>query len=435
MLLITVDDLNDWTEPGGGHPQALTPNFIRFAEEAITFTNGYANSPVCNPSRVSFLTGFHANASGILFNNPNRHVNESSQELRDSPVLEAAKTLPEYFTDQGYKTISMGKVFHDPNSDTENWDQWQRTFGNYGNPAFKPREMANGIPKGLISSNMDWGPTSIDKTETQDFITANWVASRIQSLVDTSFLVATGIYRPHLKWYLPSEYFVKFPLGEIIVPIINRSDLDDIDRPLTPENSIDFQVIDSLDLKRAATRAYLASVNYADEALGILLNGLEMSHNYHNTVVIVVGDHGWHLGEKLRYKKETLWEEGTKTIFMIRIPGHPMAGEKIDVPISLIDIYPTLVELCNLPPNSNLQGESVLPIIDDPQLYGNKLVHSTIGPADHSIRTRRWRYTKYRSGTEELYDHQNDSLEHTNLIHDTDYQEVVSRLKISLVLL
>ncbi len=432
VLLITVDDLNDWTEPGGGHPQTLTPNFSRFAEESITFTNAYANSPVCNPSRVSFLTGFRANSTGIFFNSPNKHVNESSQELRDSPPLTSAKTLPQYFSGHGYETISMGKVFHDPNSDTENWDQWQRTFGDYGKPDFERGKLANGIPKGLIRSNMDWAVTSIEKSETQDFITANWVSSRIQSLVNTSFLVATGIYRPHLKWYLPGEYFEKFPLDEIVLPSIDKTDLEDIDRPFPTATSRSFQVIDSLDMKDEAVRSYLASINYADEALGIILDGLEMSPQYNNTVVVIVGDHGWHLGEKLRYNKSTLWEEGTKTTFMIKIPGHPMSGQKIDVPVSLLDLYPTLVELCNLPPNSNLQGESILPIIDNPDQYANRLVYSTIGPENHSIRTKKWRYTRYRKGTEELYDHENDSLEHTNLIHDNAYSDNLAKLKFSM---
>ncbi len=432
VLLITIDDLNDWTEPGGGHPQTLTPNLTRFAAEAITFTNGYSNSPICNPSRSSFLTGFLANSTGVFFNGPSRLVNETSQTMRDAPVLASAKTLPEYFSEHGYKAISMGKVFHDPNSDTENWDQWQRTFGDYGDPEREEGKMANGIEEGLIDANMDWGPTEVEKSETRDFITANWVSNRIQALMDTSFLVATGIYRPHLKWYVPGEFFEKFPLDEIIVPAINETDLDDIESPFPRGFSRNFPTIDSLDLKDEAVRAYLASVNYADEALGVILDGLEMSHHYDNTVVVIVGDHGWHLGEKLRYKKTSLWEEGTKTTFMIKIPGHPMTGQKIDVPVSLLDLYPTLVELCNLPPNSNLQGESVLSIIDEPQLHRNRAVYSTIGPKDQSIKTKRWRYTRYRTGTEELYDHENDSLEHRNLINDDGYSDILSTLKISL---
>ena len=431
VLLIVVDDLNDWTGPGGGHPQTLTPNLNDFAQGAITFTNGHANSPVCNPSRVSFLSGLKANTSGIFFNGSSSHTNHSSQDLRDAPALSTVKTMPQYFGEWGYHTVAMGKIFHDPNSDTENWNQWQRTFGNYGTPEFEDGKLANGLDLGLVSRNLDWAGTDIEKEETLDFLTADWIASRIPTM-EPSFFVAAGIFKPHLKWYLPNEYFEKFDLEEIQLPSIRLDDLEDIIKPFPRNGGPDFPTIDSLGLKPDVVRGYLASVNYADDALGMILDGLESSQYNDNTIVVVIGDHGWHLGEKLRYKKSTLWEEGTKTTFMIRIPGHPQSGQKIDVPVSLIDIYPTLLELCNLPPNSNLDGESLLGLIDNPEIYQDHLVHTTIGPEDHSIRTKNWRLIRYRTGTLELYNHEQDSLEHFNLADNPEYSNVLERLTISL---
>ncbi len=431
VLLIIIDDLNDWTEPGEGHPQSLTPHIARFAKEAITFQNGYANVPICNPSRVSFLTGIRPTSSGVYFNSPRKQTNFSSQELRSSPVLMSAKTISEYFGDNNYVTIGMGKIFHVTNSNQEVWSEWERTYGNYGTSSHKPGFLANGVPVGLTDPHLDWGTTDMLKEFTRDFNTANRIADRI-GVQDSNFLAVAGIYRPHLPWYVPSEYFEKFDLTNTIIPEIDPYDLDDIEKSFSNLRSVNYEVIDSLNLKREVVRGYLAAINYADEALGVLLGGLENSRHSSNTIVVIIGDHGWHLGEKLRYKKRTLWEEGTKTTFMIKIPGHPMSGQRIDVPVSLIDLYPTLLELCNLPPNSNLEGESLLPIIDAPGSHEDRIVHNVLTPFDHSIRTKRWRYTTYDAGGEELYDHQNDSLEHKNLIHDFAYKGVVDELKFKL---
>lgn len=430
VLVIIVDDLNDWTEPGGGHPQSITPNFTRFAEEAITFRNAHSNSPICNPSRISFLTGIRPTSSGVFFNSPRRKTNFSPQDLRSNSVLSTAKALPEYFADNDYATIGMGKIFHSANSHSELWSRWTRVFGNYGSPDQEDGFLANGVPEGLTDTHMDWGTTDEDKNATRDFITANWIADQI-AIQDSSFLAVAGIYRPHLPWYLPSEYFDKFDLESIIVPSIDSDDLGDVGE-LSISPSVNYPTLDSLDLKKEAVQAYLAAINYADESLGIILNGLEESRHSSNTIVVIIGDHGWHLGEKLRYKKKTLWDEGTKTTFMIKIPGHPGSGEKIDAAVSLLDLYPTLLELCNMPPNSNLEGESLLSIIENPEAYNDRIVLSTLAPNDYSVKSKRWRYTEYGTGTKELYDHENDSLERINLISDADYTDIASKLKISM---
>jgi len=222
VLFIAIDDLNDWTGFLGGHPQTLTPHMDKLAGEGMVFEKAYCAAPVCNPSRASLLTGYRPSTTGVY---GNEHF------MRGSAVLQNARTLPQYFSDHGYFTTARGKIFHTANgkwADTASWNQFVKTVGGYGTPHKQSGMMASGIPKGEVDANFDWGPTDAKFEETQDYLTAQWAADQFEKDFDKPFFIGCGIFRPHLVWQVPQQFFDKFPEEKMILPEVNESDYDDI---------------------------------------------------------------------------------------------------------------------------------------------------------------------------------------------------------------
>ena len=183
VLFIAIDDLNDWTGFLGGHPQTQTPNMDKLAAEGMVFEKAYCAAPVCNPSRTALLTGYRPSSTGIYGN---------ENYMRSSDVLQNARTLPQYFSDNGYFTTARGKIFHTANgrwADTISWNQFVKTTGNYGTPQKQPGMMASGIPKGEVDANFDWGPTNAKFEETQDYLTAEWAANQFEKDFDKPFFI------------------------------------------------------------------------------------------------------------------------------------------------------------------------------------------------------------------------------------------------------
>ncbi len=417
VLFIAIDDLNNWTGFAGGHPQTQTPNMDKLAKQGVVFENAYCAASVCNPSRAALMSGYLPSSTGVYGN---------STQMRDSEVLKNALTIPQWFSKHGYFTTARGKIFHSANgekADTISWDKWVKTSGGYGAIKKEKGYLANGIPTGEADDNFDWGPTDAEFEETQDYITAKWAAEQLQKNYDKPFFLACGIFRPHLKWHVPKEFFDKFPEEEMILPEINENDHDDIPgSALGPSKN--YFAAKKYNKQQAAIQAYLACVNYADACVGVVLDALEKSKYADNTIVVLWGDHGWHLGEKLRYKKFTLWEEACKMPLIFKVPGVTGADSRCNSPVSLMDLYPTLVELCGLPANSENEGNSIVPLLKDVNTTWDKPALTTLGFNRHSVRNKKWRYTRYQDGAEELYDHKKDPLEWKNLANDSKYDSV-----------
>ncbi len=331
VLFIAVDDLNDWVSVFGGHPKAVTPHIDRFAESgAVVFQNAHCAGPVCGPSRSAMLSGFMPSRSGIYGN---------SNNMRDAALVNEHATLPEYFSKNGYYSLSMGKIFHKHDAaqgrDEGQWafDRHEATKG--GSPVDKTRftsriqniiEGRPGPPSehtGAIGTEFAWGPTIDRKEETKDYRTAQWAAQQLQESYEKPFFMAIGISRPHLPFYVPQEFFDLYdPKGEYMPPY-KPDDLEDI---LTPSGKQKFKAhtdylwLKQNDLLDEAARAYLAASSYADACLGVIFEGLKRSPHYDNTIVVVWGDHGWHLGEKLKYRKGTGWSESTRIPLLVRLP-------------------------------------------------------------------------------------------------------------------
>ena len=431
IQFIYKDDLNDCVRVLKGHPQTLTPNIDRLARQSTLFTHAYTAAPVCNPSRTALLTGIHPFTSGIY---------ENKQSMRASAVLKDAYTLPQYFRNHGYTTMGSGKIFH-YSYDTLSWDQYWPSIDKIRPDDPEPTNPPlHGMP--VYGRFFDWGPIDVSHAEMGDWQVAEWVSEQLGKEYDKPFFLACGFYKPHLPWYLPQKYFDRFPLDEIVLPSVKEDDLDDvpaIGRALAkewvpnrdiPGDSVegDHRMVLRYEQWKQGVQAYLAAISFADECLGKVLNALENSSYRDNTIVVLWSDHGYHLGEKLHWRKSTLWEEATRSLLMFQVPGVTQADIVVPSPVSLVDIYPTLVDLSELPPNPDLQGQSLKPLLKNPALDWEQPVITTFRPGNYSIRSRHWRYTRYADGSEELYDHKIDSLEWKNLATDPQHISIKQEL-------
>ncbi len=419
VLFIAIDDLNDWVGCLGGHPQAKTPNIDRLARRGVLFENAFCAAPACNPSRAALMTGIRPSTSGIYLN---------SQPWRKSPVLKDAVTLPQYFMANGYKALGSGKIYHGRFPDPSSWQEyWPSQNKNRPDDPMPPNRPLNGIPN---TRHFDWGSIDVSKKEMGDWKVADWVIGQLEKKHDNPFFLACGFFRPHLPWYVPKEYFDMHPLEEIILPRVNNNDLDDVPpaavRMAKPNG--DHANVLKYHQWRKAVQAYLASTSFVDEMLGRVVDALDKSEYNKNTIIVLWSDHGWHLGEKLHWRKFALWEEATHNILMIVAPGITKPESRCSWPVSLLDIYPTLVDLCGFESKKELAGNSLLPVLKNPQLKWNKPVLTTYGRKNHTIRSRRWRYIRYADGSEELYDRRNDPLEWKNMADRPNYERIKKRL-------
>ena len=435
VLFIAVDDLNDWVGCFGGNPQAITPHMDEFARTGgMVFSRAYCPSTVCCPSRSAMLTGILPSDSGVYGN---------SQNLKNADRTKNAVTLPQYFSKHGYFTLSRGKIFH-KHATAGGLDEGQWAFDKFvptsslgssspdtsAGPANK-LPMPDGSRARGKSAAFDWGPTGGSDEGTKDYQTALWAAGELEKGFGKPFFMAVGLSKPHLPWFVPQKYFDMYPLDKIVPPEYRADDLDDI-KLANGRNkygpSEDFLRVKKYDRFKEAARAYLAAVSYADDCIGVMLDALTRSRYADNTIVVIWGDHGWFLSEKLKYRKTHLWEESARCPLIVKAPGLTEADLRCDRVVNLMDLYPTLVDLCGLPPKTNIAGRSIKELLAKPDARWDYPTLTTYQKGNHSIRSERWRYTKYADDVEELYDHENDPMEWTNLAGDPKHGTVKSDL-------
>ncbi len=359
----------------------------------------------------------------------------NSQNMLNSSLVQKYATLPEYFDKFGYDTLSRGKIFHAHatagGSDRGQWafESWERSSGgtpvNQGKLTSRDRNLINGVPGPPSEfdtpggSEFSWGPTVGGFEQTSDYLTARWAADQLAAEHDKPFFLAVGLSKPHLPFYSPQEFFDLYPLDKVKANPILEDDLADIltsgGKPkFRPTN--DFLWIKQNDLFAEVTQAYLACISYADACVGVVLDGLQQSRFADNTIVIIWGDHGWHLGEKLRYRKATAWSEATRLPLIIRTPNMDQQRNCVQ-PVNLIDLYPTLVDYCGLPKKLVIDGDSLVPLLNDPNAKWREATVTIFGDGDASVVGQRWRFIHRRDGTNELYDLEEDPLEWNNMIN------------------
>ncbi len=419
VLFIAIDDLNDWIGCLGGHPDAKTPNFDRLAGRGVLFTNAHCAAPLCNPSRAAIMTGIRPSTSGVYLN---------SQPWRKSEVLAGAVTLPQHFMAHGYWVAGAGKIYHGRYPDPPSWHEyWPSQTQNRPRDPVPPNRPLNGIPK---TAHFDWGPVKVRDSEMGDRKVVQWAADQLHRKHDRPFFLACGIFRPHLPWYVPEKYFDMFPLGRITLPEVKADDLDDVPpigrKFANPEG--DHRKVIQYGQWKKAVQGYLASIAFADACLGKLLEAFDASPYRDTTTIVLWSDHGWHLGEKLHWRKFALWEEATHNVFLVVSPGLTKSGTVCRRPVDMMDIYPTLIDICGLRKREGLEGISLLPWLKNPELEKERPALTTYQRGNHSVRTERWRYIRYHDGTEELYDHEKDELEWYNLAARPEYADLKRKL-------
>lgn len=397
VLFVVIDDLNDWVGCLGGNPQARTPNLDALAARGTLFTNAHAPAPACNPCRAAVLTGIAPHHSGLY-----------DQQPGFRQVLPDVLTLPQRLHAAGYEALGSGKVFHHAFPDP---DSWQVYFPSK-TVAIPPDTVRRKLEP--ILGNHFGAAVDTPASGLGDGKVADWIAATLTDPPAQPFFLACGFYRPHVPWIAPSECYARFPLAGIRLETPPPDDLDDVPeagremargKPSTPAE------------ERRAVQAYLACTSFVDDQLGRVLAALDASPCARNTIIVLWSDNGIHLGEKQAWSKQTLWEESTRVPLIVVTPGGPR-GRRCARPVSLQDLYPTILELCGLERPAGIDGESLVPLLADPEAARERPALSTSGFRNHALRSERWRYIRYADGSEELYDHQADPGEWKNLAGD-----------------
>jgi arylsulfatase A-like enzyme len=399
----------------GGHPQAETPNLDRLAERGTLFTNAHCQAPVCTPSRASLVTGLSPSTTGLYFLRP---------FIRDSEVARDKTTLAEAFAETGYETLGVGKVYG--GGDRRYFQEYGGRFGGFGP---RPDEKIS-YPKG--HPLWDWGAYPESDEQMPDHRIADWAIQRLKAEREAPFFLAVGFFRPHVPMYAPQKWFDRHPRSQVQPPETlssDRSDLSAYAKAMTnPDPAPPHEWLVEHEEWRHAVQAYLASCTFVDRQVGRVLDALRASGEAEDTVIVLFSDHGWHLGEKQRWAKRSLWEDATRVPLIVAAPGYE-GGRPSGKPVGLIDIYPTLMDLCGLEAPHRLEGRSLVPLMEDPEAEWNRPILTTYGRGNHAVRSERFRYIRYKDGSEELYDHRDDPHEWHNLADDPDYAEVKERLK------
>jgi arylsulfatase A-like enzyme len=428
VLFVAVDDLNDWITLFDPAAPIATPNLQRLARRGVSFTRAYAASPACNPSRTALLTGRAPASTGIYGN---------ASDWR--ATLPNAVTLPQAFRQAGYRVEGAGKIFHHHLGgafhDSASFD----AFLPMPDPPDAPMPGAklNRLPE-YGTANTDWGAWPESEADAVDVRSVDWCIDRLRRPRDTRPLfLACGLFRPHMPFFVPSRWLEHYPEDRLTMPTVRADDLADVPpggRKLHQTSAGRFWrgLAESEHIQpgawRSAVRHYQASATFADAQIGRLLDVLEQTPRGATTIVVLWSDHGYQLGEKESWEKFTLWEKATRVPFIVIAPGTAPANAVCARPVSLLDVYPTLVELTGIASPAGLEGRSLLPLLRNPAAAWDRPAVMTYLRGNHAVRSERWRYICYANGDEELYDHDNDPHEWTNLATRPDVAQIKADL-------
>lgn len=415
ILFIAIDDMNDWTGFLGGHPQAITPNMDKLAAKGVNFTNAHCSAPGCSPSRNALLYGVEPFNSGLY---------PFYEHAIHEQLMEQYTSLPRLLKENGYSTYGAGKIHHGFKDDPREWTNY-----------FELKDSKKVFKEGAgyqvgNSKKSSFRPTVNADEDHVDHQVASYGVDVLKEKHEKPFFLAVGIVKPHLPFDCPERFFNALP-DNIEPPAILEDDLLDIpvegnsfrragdDRRFRTDNAWE-------DVRRA----YLACISWADYNIGRVLDALEASPYADNTIVVLWSDHGFHLGEKMNFRKFTLWEEATRVPFII-YDGRDKSthkGQTCTQAVSLINIYRTLADMSGIEAPAYVDGESLVPVLNNADAQLNKPTVISWGRGNYAVRTENWRYIRYYDGTEELYNHQSDTNEWQNLANDVKHKKVKEEL-------
>jgi uncharacterized sulfatase len=421
VLLIVIDDLNTRIGPWGS--SVSTPNLDRLARRGVRFEHAYVQVAMCSPSRTSLFTGWGPERTQVWNN-------------IDRPRLGAAVPLHEHFGEHGYFTASIGKVLHRP--ELFRWD-WRD--GALPPPA---KETSAG-QSDRRPGDEAWRKVEGDDADQPDGMRARAAAELLRQPRGRPFFLAVGFVRPHTKWIAPARYFDLYDPRALTLPPQRPGDLADIPaiavktRPqalpgLALQGREPAGLVKKASLQRDFIAAYQACVSFVDAQVGVVLDALDRADLWEDTVVALVSDNGFHLGEHGGlFRKDTLFEGALHVPLIVVAPGVGRPGSKVSAPVELVDLYPTIVALAGLPTVPDVDGRSLVPLLDDPGAPGWEAAFSyryVQSPRrGWSLRTERARYTLWPDGSEELYDHTADPRELRNLADRDDLATLKTRMR------
>lgn len=411
VLFIAIDDLNDWVGCLHSHPQVKTPNIDALAARGTLFTNAHCQAPICNPSRTSVMTGLRPSTTGVYGLAPWFRTVDEWKDL---------VTLPQHFSNAGYQTYTVGKIYHGRNwnsSGVKEFDVVGKT-----EPGLRPKERRVKTPRG--GAGMDWAVYPYKQSDHKDWKTASWAVEQLDEGPKDPFFMAVGFALPHVPLLATQKWFDLYPENDVILPRMLLDDRQDTPRFSwylhwkLPEPRQKFLLQEGEQIK--IVQAYLASVSFVDSQVGRVLDALKRNDLADHTIVVLWSDHGYHLGEKQITGKNSLWDRSARVPLVFAGPGIT-AGQSSGRPAELLDMYPTLSELCGLEIPDHLEGLSLVPQLNDANAPRTRPAITTDNHDNHGVRTERWRYIQYADGAEELYDMVKDPNEFTNLEADTRY--------------
>lgn len=436
VIFLAIDDLNDWINPieFGGLPGLKTPNFDRLRKMSMSFTNAHIASSACAPSRVAIMTGVSPAKSGV--------TGWRNAKWREVPALKEVVTLEQFFKAKGYNTLAGGKIYHSLAPPRSTINESEAKGWDYYFPSFRiPIPIQVRAPDSLISPKnfkgvqpeyFTWGPINQGDDYMADFQIVEWAKHELSQKRDKPLFLAVGLTKPHDPWEVPRKYFDMYPLASVPDLEIKEDDLEDafvhgrrvLHRFITDNNQV-----------KKVIQAYMATISFTDAMLGKFLDDFEKTAYANNSILVVWSDHGMHMGEKENWEKFTLWERSTKAPLFIIAPGVTKPGSTTNTPVSMIDLFPTLVDLIGEKIPAYCDGESLVPM-----LKGQKNTHRPVltsyevkGEGEnnsgdgHAIRTNRYRYIYYPFiNFEELYDHDLDKNEWTNIAYKSSSKKIIA---------
>ncbi len=416
ILFIAVDDMNDFPGFMDVYPDAKTPNLDRLAKGGMVFTHAYAQFPLCGPSRASFMTGMLPSTLDFDGLMGDEVVQARAKELGTEP-------FHTYFSNHGYKTMAVGKIFHQhvPKGSVHE---------SGGRGPFNAGVGQLGLNYDNKRTQTDWAMAPDRDEQMPDYKAATWAVERLQAKQDKPFLLMVGFLRPHVPWYVPKKWYDLYDKDKLTLPPYKPDDLDDI-----PEVSKRINIRPEMPRTEWAIKnnkwrdilqAYLACISFTDHQVGRVLDALAASPYKDNTIVVLFSDHGYHMGEKNTFQKHSLWERASHTPLIIAGPG--VEPGRCDRVASLLDIYPTLTDMCGLPANTRNEGRALTPLLRNPMQEWP--YPAIVGWEENSfaINNERYRYIRYSDGSEELYDRVKDPHEWTNVAANPELSSIKKEL-------
>ncbi len=429
VLFIAVDDMNN--DLGCyGHPQVRSPNIDRLAAQGTRFDRAYCQFPLCSPSRVSIMTGLRPDTTRIF---------DLQADFRKTSLPNVV-TMPQMFMANGYFAARVGKIFHYGNPGqigTPGLDDpasWKVALNPKGRDKEEEDELTNYTPKrGLGSALCFLSAKGTDDEQTDGKVAAEAIRL-MEEQKDGPFFIAAGFYRPHCPYIAPKKYFDLYPLANVKLPGFSTDEAALVPKAALSSNTPwpSFGVNEQQ--AREALQAYHATISFVDTQVGRLLDALDRLKLAEKTIVVFWSDHGYHVGEHGLWMKQSLFEGSARVPLIISAPGQKAKGQASPRTVELVDVYPTLADLAGIKPPADLHGESLRPLMENPQQAWSHPAYTQVWRGSfpgHSVRTDRWRYTEWDNGEQgrQLYDYQTDPRELKNLADNPTHAATQAHLQ------